>query len=288
MNNQGFIDVEASQDATLAPSIEEQVVLKHVSGGEWSKYTHVAMAALSSLPWVGTVISAAQTFTSENAAESSYRAMYLWVKAHQEKLQNLSETLRQMFERFESFGQTIEDRINSEEYLSLVRKTFDQWDHTETTEKKDMLRKLITNAGGLQMAQDDLVRMFLDWIAMYHEFHFSVIGEVYRHPRITRREIWTNLRGAVPRDDSEDADLFRLLIRDLSTGGVIRQERQTDFHGHFLRQPSGRRGAGQGSSVMESAFESTKRYELTALGRQFVHYVINDLATPLGTDTATS
>ncbi len=96
-----------------------------------------------------------------------------------------------------------------------------------------MLRKLITNAGGLEMAQDDLVRMFLDWIDMYHEFHFSVIGEVYKRPRITRREIWTNLRGEVPRDDSEEADLFRLLIRDLSTGGVIRQERAKRPPGAF-------------------------------------------------------
>jgi hypothetical protein len=37
----------------------EQAVLKHVAGREWTKYAHVAMAALSCLPWVGSVISAA-------------------------------------------------------------------------------------------------------------------------------------------------------------------------------------------------------------------------------------
>jgi hypothetical protein len=286
VNSDKHLELGAFEGAPLTPSTEESAVLKHVSGGEWSKYAHVAMAALSSLPWVGTVISAAQTFTSESSEESSYRAMYFWVKAHQEKLRELSETLLRIFERFDSFGQSMEQRINSEEYLSLVRKTFDQWDHTETGQKKEMLRKLITNAGGLEMAQDDLVRMFLDWIDMYHEFHFSVIGEIYKHPRITRREIWTNLRGAVPRDDSEEADLFRLLIRDLSTGGVIRQERETDRQGRFLKQQTRHPGRGQGSFVMESAFESTKRYELTGLGRQFVHYVLTDLATPLGSDVS--
>lgn len=280
--DESFQYPQKPDSSALDASSEELAVLKHMSGGDWSKYAHVAMAALSSLPWVGTVISAAQTFASDSSQESSYRAMYFWVRAHQEKLRELGETLHGMFERFESFGQTIEERISSEEYLSLVRKTFTQWDHTETTQKKDMLRKLITNAGGLEMAQDDLVRMFLDWIDMYHEFHFSVIGEIYRRPAITRREIWMNLRGAVPRDDSDEADLFRLLVRDLSTGGVIRQERQTDYQGRFLKQQAGHRGRGQGSSVMESAFESTKRYELTALGRQFVHYVLTDLATPLG------
>jgi hypothetical protein len=149
-----------------------------------------------------------------------------------------------------------------------------------------MLRKLITNAGGLEMAQDDLVRMFLDWIDAYHEFHFSVIGEIYKHPGITRRDIWMSVRGSLPRDDSDEADLFRLLIRDLSTGGVIRQERETDYQGRFLKQQARNPGRGHGSPIMESAFESTKRYELTALGRQFVHYVLTDLATPLGNSTS--
>jgi hypothetical protein len=144
-----------------------------------------------------------------------------------------------------------------------------------------MLRKLITNAGGLSMAEDDLVRMFLAWIDAYHEFHFAVIGEIYGHPGITRRQIWANLRGTLPRDDSEEADLFRLLVRDLSTGGVVRQERQVDYSGRFLKQPR-QGGGGQSTGVLESAFDSTKGYELTALGRQFVHYVLTDLATPLG------
>ena len=108
----------------------------HVSGGEWSKYSHVAMAALSSLPWVAIVISAAQTFTSENAQESNYRAMYLWMKAHQEKLKDVFETLQEIIKKLESLGRQFEDRINSEEYLSLVRITFTRWDHTETTEKR--------------------------------------------------------------------------------------------------------------------------------------------------------
>jgi hypothetical protein len=285
MNNDA-LESEPSEKSSLAPTAEEQAVLKRVSGGEWTKYAHVVMAALSSLPWVGSVISAAQTLTGENAEEGLDRAMYMWVKVHEEKLKDVFETLQKVFERFESFGERVEDRINSNEYLSLVRKTFDQWDHAETTEKKEMLRKLITNAGGLQMAQDDLVRMFLDWIDTYHEFHFFVISEVYKHAGITRREIWMNVRGSLPRDDSDEADLFRLLIRDLSTGGVIRQERETDHQGRFLKQQARHPGRGQGSSVMESAFESTKGYELTALGRQFVHYVLTDLATPIGRDAS--
>lgn len=270
-------------DQLNALSAEETAVLERVSGEEWSKYARVAMAALSGLPWVGSLIGAAATLSGERSEQSTDKAMYMWVKVHEEKLREVAVALQNMFARFESFGQRFEDRIQSEEYLSLIRKTFVQWDHAETFEKKDMLRKLITNAGGLNIAQDDLVRMFLDWIDKYHEFHFSIIGEIYRNPGLTRAQIWTNLRGAVPRDDSEDADLFRLLIHDLSTGRVIRQERQTDYYGQFVKQP--RRG-GQSSGVYESAFEATKPYELTALGKQFVHYVMTDLATAIGGSTA--
>lgn len=274
---------EESFDAIDNVSPEEGAVLSRVSG-EWAKYARVAMAALSSLPWVGSIIGAAASYSSESDQQSTGRAMYAWVKVHEQKLRDVSNTVQEMFARFESFGEEIEERVNSEEYMALVRQTFSQWDHAETSEKRDMLRRLITNAGGLDMAQDDLVRMFLDWIDTYHEFHFTVIGEIYRKPGITRLEIWTNLRGNVPRDDSDEADLFRLLMHDLSTGRVIRQERQVDYQGHFVKQPPQRR-SGSGSSVYESAFESTKRYELTALGRQFVHYVMTDLAAPLGAAT---
>jgi hypothetical protein len=53
------------------------------------------MAALSSLPWVGSVIGAAAEFTGENAQQSAYRAMYLWVKAQEAKLHDVSATLQE-------------------------------------------------------------------------------------------------------------------------------------------------------------------------------------------------
>src|SRR5438445_4537593 len=50
----------------------------------------------------------------------------------------------------------------------------------------------------------------------------------------TRYDIWVAVYGEpVPRDDSAQADLYRMLIRDLSTGGVIRQPRESDGLGRF-------------------------------------------------------
>lgn len=90
----------------------------------------------------------------------------------------------------------------------------------------------------------------------------------------------TALYGELPREDSAEADLFKLLIRDLSTGGVIRQARETDGAGRFLRKPQRRRNS-PASSTMESAFEYSKPYVLTGLGEQFVHYTMNEVVARL-------
>ena len=94
--------------------------------------------------------------------------------------------------------------------------------------------------------------------------------------------MWDNIHQVRPREDSSEADLFRYLIRDLSTGGVIRQARETDMSGHFLKRDT--RGQSHQSSgrLMESAFEETKPYVLTELGKKFVHYVTEDVVPQLG------
>jgi hypothetical protein len=74
----------------------------------------------------------------------------------------------------------------------------------------------------------------------YHEFHFAVIREIYKNTGPTRYDIWVAVYGEpVPRDDSAEADLYKLLIRDLNIGGVIRQPRESDEMGRYrkVRRP---------------------------------------------------
>ncbi len=255
----------------------EQAALEAVTGGTGKKYARVAMAALGAIPWVGSVLSVAATLSAENEQSTTNQIVFLWVQEHEHKLTELSGTLGNIFNRFDSFGDEIWARIESPEYLTLVRKTFTQWDQAETIEKKEMLKKLITNSGVTRLSDDDLVRLFLEWIEKYHEFHFAVIKEIYNNPGITRGGIWEKIRGDEPREDSANADLFKLLIRDLSMGGVIRQERETDYAGNFVKKRTTRTGAASRSTTMESAFEDSKPYVLTELGKQFVHYVMDDV-----------
>lgn len=264
--------VEASHDAFV----------ERLTGGRGRKYTRFVMAALGSIPWVGGVIAATASLSAERDQEKISDLQRLWLEEHKEKVRELGATLNDIFERLDSMGSEIQDRIDSPEYLTLVRKNFRSWDEADTQDKKQMLKKLIANAGAKNLCPDDLIRLFINWIDLYHEAHFLVIKQIYKRPGITRAEIWDSINPLRPRDDSSEADLFRYLIRDLSTGGVIRQERETDIDGRFLRRETRSHLHAAASRTMESAFESTKPYVLTELGKQFVHYVMEDVVPVIG------
>jgi hypothetical protein len=242
------------------------------------------LAALSSIPWVGGVLSAAETYRTEEGAHRMNSLQTQWLKEHQKKILLLGQVLQEIANRFESIGKEIDERIQSEEYLALVRKAFRIWDQADTDEKRRLLANVVTNAAGTRAASDDVIRLFLDWIELYNEVHFRVIKEIFQNPGSTRFEIWTGIYGDVPREDSSAADLYKFLIRELSTGGVVRQERDINTAGQFVRKRPRNVRKGFASTTLESAFDDTKPYVLTALGREFVHYALNEAVTRLSAD----
>lgn len=237
------------------------------------------LAVLGSIPWVGGFLSAAASFKAEEETQRQDSLQTQWLEEHQQKISMLRDTLQEVQRRFESLGTGIEERIQSEDYLALVRKAFRIWDETDTHEKRKYIANIVTNAAGTRVCSDDVVRLFLDWLELYHEVHFAVIREIFRNPGSTRFDIWSDLYGEIPRENSAEADLFKLLIRDLSTGGVVRQERDVNELGQFVRDRPQRTRRGAASTTLESAFEDTKPYVLTELGKQFVHYTMNEVVT---------
>ncbi|MGE0498734.1 MAG: hypothetical protein AB7I35_18020 [Ramlibacter sp.] len=241
------------------------------------------LAALSSIPWVGGFISAAASLKVDQRGVEKDNLQSKWLEEHSKKMNRLSGTLGNVAERLDNLGESIDERVTSEEYLSLVRVAFRAWDRSETDQKRGFVGNLVSNAAGTRLCSDDVVRLFVDWLDTYHEIHFAVMREIYKNPGATRFEIWEALYGAPSREDSAEADLYRLLIRDLSTGGVIRQERETTGDGRFLRKrPVRNRQSSAGSGTMESAFEDSKPYVLTELGKQFVHYTMNEVVPRVG------
>lgn len=251
--------------------------------GKRRKYSRFILAALGSIPWVGGVLSATSAADSENEQGEKNEIYRLWLEEHSQKVLELGETIASVIDRVESFGDEVKDRLESEEYLAIVRKAFREWDRADTEEKREYIRRLLANSCATHICPDDLVRLFLDWIDRYHEAHFLVIKEIYKSPGITRGQIWDKIYHKRPREDSSEADLYKLLIRDLSTGEVIRQSRRKTPDGRYLsKQQASRKGSG--GKVMKSAFDDSDPYELTQLGGQFVHYTMEEVVPRIGSE----
>ena len=235
-------------------------------------------AALGTIPWIGGFLSAAASFQSDEGQVKNNELYEQWFAEHEKKIKELYGTLHNVLGRLNEFPEEINARLESEEYLKVVRKAFRIWDSSDTQEKKEIIRKLITNAGAYEMVDDDLIRLFLDWINTYHEVHFAVIKAIYQNEGSTRHEIWQEINGRLVREDSMEADIFKRLIRDLNLGGVIRQHRVTDYDGNFIKKtPTKKRN--HTTNIMKSAFDHNESYELTELGKKFVHYTMNELVS---------
>jgi hypothetical protein len=82
------------------------------------------LAALGSIPWVGGFIAASAGFSAEREQQNLNELQRLWLEEHKEKLKHLGATLADIFIRLDSFGDAVQQRIESPEYLALVGKAF--------------------------------------------------------------------------------------------------------------------------------------------------------------------
>lgn len=274
--------MDAPQDPEQRALVEIQAALAKTSVSTKRKVVEkFVLAALGSVPWVGGFISAAASLKVDQRNSDKDSLQTKWLEEHSKKMLRLTNALTDVIDRLDNLGNTVDERIQSEEYLGLVRSAFRAWDRAETEDKRRYIANLVSNAAGTRLCADDVVRLFIDWLNLYHETHFSVMREIYQNPGATRFEIWEALFGPPTREDSAEADLYKLLIRDLSTGGVLRQERETTADGRYLRKrPVRNRKLSHGT--MESAFEDSKPYVLTELGKQFVHYTMNEVVQRIG------
>ena len=235
------------------------------------------------VPFVGGVLSAGSAAWSEREQETINSFFEHSLKMLEAELAEKAQTILEIMARLDMNDKKTAERVASPEYQSLVCKALRDWAGTESKKKREYIRNVLANAAVTQITSDDVVRLFLQWLSMYSELHFTVIAAIYNDKGVTRARIWEKIEKEEVREDSAEADLFKLLIRDLSTGSIIRQHREKDYAGNFLRVAAQRRRKRPiASSTVESAFEDTKGYELTELGQQFVHYAMTDLPSRIG------
>lgn len=233
------------------------------------------------IPLVGGVLSGAAGAWSENDQSYFNRLFAHWLKLHEAEIKEIGITIAEIMMRVNTADEEVRKRIESPEYMSLLRKAFRDWSAAESEEKRVLIRNLLCHAANDRFCDDDVVRLFIKWIADYSELHFKVIKYVYQNEGSTRAQMWSGLKGTEVREDSAEADLFKLLIHDLSVGHVIRQHRETDGYGKFLKLPQRTPRGRDSSRTITSAFEDGKPYELTELGKQFVFYTMQEIIPKL-------
>jgi len=230
------------------------------------------------IPVVGGVFSIIASAWSEKEQERINSFFDNWVRMLQDEIKEKEATLIEILARLDLQDEKIANRVESKEYQSLIKKTFREWSGAESEEKRKLIRNILSNAAACNISSDDVVRLFIDWINQYSELHFQVIGAIYNANGISRGEIWKKLNKSPVREDSAEADLYKLIFRDLSTGGIIRQHREINYDGSFKKKSIlKQRNAGQ--HQVTSAFDEEDLYELTALGQQFIHYAMTELAS---------
>ena len=234
------------------------------------------------VPFVGGLFSAAAGTWSEADQERVNHFFRHWLKMMEAEMAEKQQTIVEIMQRIDMHNEEIAERVSSHEYQSLLRKGFRDWAGAESEEKRVLIRNVLANASSAQLASDDVVRLFMEWIKKYSELHFAVVSKIYNNHGVTRRNVWAALGRQPVREDSADADLFKLLFRDLSTGGIIRQHRETNYDGNFIRKTPQRQPTRHtGPQVAKSAFDDDEGYELTQLGQKFVHYAMTDLPLKL-------
>ena len=99
----------------------------------------IALAALGSIPWLGGVLAAGAGYRFHESDVKRDELLGRWLQEHHQTLGALRATLEQIVTRVDGFGSEVEQRITSDQYLTLVRKTFRQWDASDTEEKRALL-----------------------------------------------------------------------------------------------------------------------------------------------------
>lgn len=254
----------------------------HKLEGDNKKASSNALEALTdSVPFIGKLIAAGKGHWNEEEQEYATNILKQWFQMLQDELKEKGKTISEIVARLDMHEEETKHRIESPEYQALLKKAFRNWSSIDTEYKRQRIRNILANAAAAQTASDDVVKLFIEWLNLYSDFHFQVIGEIFKHPGITRSEIWDNLGKPEVREDSSDADLFKMLVRDLSVGSVIRQHKETDYHGNFLVKKPKRSRPGQAPRTAKSAFDDIEPYELTELGKQFVHYAMNEIVAKI-------
>src|SRR5581483_9728172 len=174
-----------------------------LSKGYGPKIARFALALVGgAIPFVGGAVAGAAGAWSEAEQDHFNRVAASWLQLQKDEIREIGITIAEILSRLDLNDEHIRERIESPEYLKLIKKCFRDWSAAESEEKRILIRNLLTNAAVHKICTDDVVRLFIQWIDYYAEAHFKVIRYVYKNEGSTRAEIWEGIHGEQVREDS--------------------------------------------------------------------------------------
>ncbi len=201
----------------------------------------------------------------------------IWLRLQEDEIREIGTTLIEVLQCLGLKNKKVKSRIESPEYLRLVRKSFRNWSAVENEEKRVLIRNTLISAATKKTSPDYAISLFIDWVDRYSKEHITVLRHLYEASPagLTRKELWLQMHKGIPSEDSAEADLYKMLILDLTMGYLIRQSREKDFYGKFVRAKPQKKTEEE-TNTRVSTFDDTKRYVLTELGKQFVSYILEE------------
>jgi hypothetical protein len=188
-------------------------------GAPGSEIARITLNALSgAIPFAGGILSAIANEWSQRDQKRVNDFLLHWARMLAEEMREKEKTILEITARLDMKDEKTAERVASPEYQSLLRKGFRDWAGTESEEKRILVRNILANAAGATFVSDDVIKLFLEWIKNYSELHFAVVSAIYNSAGITRGGVWEKLGRGEVREDSADADLFKLIFRACLSG----------------------------------------------------------------------
>jgi hypothetical protein len=121
-------------------------------------------AASGAIPFGGGVLAAASAAWSEREQGKVNKALEHWLQMLEMELAEKAQTILEIIARLNLTDEKISERVASTEYQSLLRKAFREWPGGESEKKRELVRNILAHAADANLASDDVVRLFIQWL----------------------------------------------------------------------------------------------------------------------------
>ena len=118
---------------------------KLLNGGVAPAALRFALNVIGGLvPFAGGAISGVSSVWSEQEQQKINALIQAWLKLQEDEIKEIGQTMFEILARLDLNDENVAKRMESPEYLSLIKKAFRDWSAAESEEKRKLIRNLLT------------------------------------------------------------------------------------------------------------------------------------------------